>query len=103
MLTPRDDTRSPSLFIAPAALTDANQQAARASRYHHEGGAQRITGVRLISPKTYQPIEALTYLQKQKALEVGQDKEWLVEVTLDGGRKKQSKDLRPDLPLVVRF
>lgn len=103
MLTPRDDTHSPSLFIAPKALTDASEQAARASRYHQAEGAQRITSVRLLSPRTYQPIDALAYLTKQKALEAGQDKEWLVEVTFDGGKKKKSKDLRPDLPLVVRF
>jgi hypothetical protein len=29
--------------------------------------------------------------------------EWLLEVTFDRGRKGQTKDLRPELPVVCRF
>jgi hypothetical protein len=103
MLTPRDDTRSPALFITPSALTDTSQQAMRASLYHHPLGVLRITMVRLISPKTYQPIASLTYLQKEHLLGVKRGDQWLLELTFDGGRKKKSKDLRPDLPLVIRY
>lgn len=62
MLTPRDDTRSPALFIEPRALTDTGERAERALLYHHPIGTRRITAIRQISPKTYQPIAALTYL-----------------------------------------
>jgi glyoxalase-like protein len=103
MLTPRDDTRSPALFVEPAALTDTTGQAARASKFHHPIGVHRITGIRLVSPKTYQPIDALTYLEKQHVVGVERGEQWLLELTFDGGEKKKSKDLRPDLPLVVRY
>ncbi len=103
MLTPRDDTRSPSLFISPRALSDTGEQAVRASRYHHPIGVRRVTAVRLVSPKKYQPIEPLTYLQKLRVLGVEQGDEWLVELTFDGGKRKKPKDLRPDLPLVIRY
>jgi hypothetical protein len=103
MLTPRDDTRSPSLFISPRALTDMGEQAARASLYDHPLGVHRVTAIRLLSPKTYQPIEALAYLQKLHVLGVEQDQKWLVELTFDGGNRDKSKDLRPDLPLVIRY
>ncbi len=103
MLTPRDDTRSPSLFISPRALADVRQQAARASLYHHPIGVHRVSGIRLVSPKTYQPIEPLSYLQKLHVIGVEQGEEWLVELTFDGGKRKESNDLRPDLPLVIRY
>ncbi len=103
ILTPRDDTRSPSLFITPAALTDTQEQAARAARFNHPIGVHTVTGVRLISPETYQPIAALTYLQKQGILSTGRGETWLLELTFDGGKKGKSKDLRPDLPLIVRY
>jgi hypothetical protein len=88
MLTPRDDTRSPALFIEPRALTDTREQAARASHYHRPIGFRRITGIRLIFPKTYQPIAPLTYLQTQHVLSMAQGDQWLLELTLDGGKNK---------------
>ena len=103
MLTPRDDTRSPALFIEPRALTDTGEQAARASLYHHPIGSRRITAIRLISPKTYQPIASLKYLQTQHVLSIKQGDQWLLELTFDGGKRKKSKDLRPDLPIVIRY
>lgn len=103
MLTPREDTHSPALYIEPRALTDQDKQAALAARFHHPLGVHRITSVRLVSPKTYQPIESLAYLQKQKIVGFRQSEEWLLELTFDDGKKKRSKDLRPTLPLVLRY
>jgi len=103
MLTPRDDTRSPALFIEPHALSDTKEQAARAALYHHSIGVRRMTGVRLVSPKTYEPIEALRYLEKQGLVRVGKGGEWMAELTFDGGKQGKMKDLRPDLPLVIRY
>lgn len=103
MFTPRDDSTSPSLFVSPRALADTAEQAARASRYQHEIGVHRVTAVRLITPKVYQPIEPLTYVQKQRVLDMEQGDEWRVELTFDGRTKNKSKDLRPELPLVVRY
>jgi hypothetical protein len=30
-------------------------------------------------------------------------KEWAIELTFDDGRKAETKDLRPDLPLIIRY
>jgi hypothetical protein len=103
MLTPRDDTQSPSLFISPRTLEDAHAQEVRASLYHHSMGVQRVTSIRLISPNTYQPIESLTYLQELHVIDLGRGEEWLVELTFDGGKNNKSQDLRPSLPLVLRY
>ena len=103
MLTPRDDTRSPALFIEPRSLADPVEQEARAAHYHHLNGVRRISAIRLISPKTYQSIASLTYLEEQQLLSVKQGDQWILEVTFDGGKEKKSGDLRPDLPLIVRY
>jgi hypothetical protein len=103
MLTPRDDTRSPALFIEPRALTDTGEQAARALLYHHAVGARRVTAIELISPKTYQSIAPLKFLQTEHILSLKQGDQWLLVLTFDGGKRKQSKDLRPDLPIIIRY
>lgn len=103
MLTPRDDTRSPALFIEPHALADPAEQAKRGALYHHPIGSRRLTGIRLTTPDAYEPIAALKYLQEKDLLSVGRGNQWLLELSLDGGAKKSSKDLQPDLPVVVRY
>src|SRR5215831_13565500 len=94
MLTPREDTRSPALYIEPRALTDQAKQAALAAKFHHPLGVRRITSVRLVSPNSYQPIAPLSYLQQQRILSAGHGEQWLLELTFDSGKKKKSKDLR---------
>jgi len=103
MLTPRDDTRSPALFVEPLSFTDTKEQAARAALYHHAIGVHRITAVRLVSPKAYQRIVPITYLEERHLLSVAADDQWRLELTFDDGKKGKSADLRPDLPLIVRY
>jgi hypothetical protein len=103
MLTPREDTTSPSLFISPRALSDKNEQAVRAARFHHVVGVHQITAVSLIAPKKYRRIEPLSYLNRMHILGVDQGDEWAVELTFDGGKNGKSRDLRPDLPLAIRY
>jgi hypothetical protein len=111
ILTPRDDTQSPSLFLTPRSLgvnEEANRRLIRsnspdAAVYNHPLGVHRITRLGLDSPPHYQPIAAFTYLQKQGLLRSGPGKEWTLEVTFDGGKQGKTKDMRPDLPLVVHY
>jgi hypothetical protein len=62
-----------------------------------------MTSIRLTSPESYRPIEALEYLRGLHLLAVEPGDAWLLEVTFDEAARKQSKDLRPDLPIVVRY
>jgi hypothetical protein len=103
MLNPREDTKSPALFVEPRELTDAGKQAELAARSHHPNGCRRMTSIRLTSPESYRPIEALEYLRGLHLLAVEPGDAWLLEVTFDEAARKQSKDLRPDLPIVVRY
>jgi hypothetical protein len=110
MLMPRDDTRSPAMSIHPRPLpvpTDANAQMIRArgdaALLVHPNGVQRVTHVRLIAPRSYQPIAALIYLREQHVIELSAGSEWAVELTFDRGAQGKSNDLRPGLPLLIRY
>ena len=108
ILTARDDTKSPSFFIEPDVLsvkekgkTDKNDS--KPGALQHGIGVQRITEIRLVRPKGYQPVAAFAYLEKARILQSSEGNEWAVEITFDGGQKSQTKDLRPDLPLVIHY
>lgn len=111
ILTAREDTRSPSLFVEPQSLavdeaknrTAIQKKSPDAAVFQHPLGVQRITGVHLVSPGDYQPVTAVTYLEKLHIVSVQPGKEWLLELTFDGGKQGESKDLRPDLPLIIRY
>jgi hypothetical protein len=96
ILTPRDDTTSPSLFISPRELAEHNPTPKEAI------DPRRITAVRLVEPPAYAPIPALQYAERERLLDVGRGPAWLVEVTLDGGRSGAVDDFRPELPLRIR-
>jgi len=111
ILTARDDTKSPSFFVEPRALAvdevknrvAIQNKSPDAAIFHHPLGVQRVTGVHLVSPGAYQPAPAVTYLEKLGVVSVQPGKEWLLELTFDDGKQGKSKDLRPDLPLVIRY
>ena len=111
ILTARDDTKSPSFFIEPAELAvkenakiDTASPARTASpASDHPIGVERITDIQLIRPKEYQPVAAFTYLEKAGIFTSAEGKEWAIEITFDRGRKVQTKDLRPDLPLIIHY
>jgi hypothetical protein len=98
--------------------------------FQHPIGVERITAIQIIRPKEYQPVPAFTYLEKAgifKSIEGnewsdqgerhvrpscegsgraqrGNDEiQWTIELTFDSGRKAQTKDLRPDLPLLIHY
>ena len=111
ILTARDDTKSPSIFVEPSSLSvdEAKNIAAikmksgDAAVFQHPLGVQRITAVRLVSPSNYRPAPAVLYLEKVGLVTVQSGDEWLLELVFDGGKTGSSKDLRPDLPLRLRY
>jgi len=137
ILTARDDTKSPSFFIEPAVLAvkeEANRKIPendpKHASFQHPIGVERITEIRIVRPKAYQPVAAFTYLEKAGIFKASEGTEWsdrgerhvrlsregsgraqretdeiqwAVEITFDAGRKAQTKDLRPDLPLIIHY
>ena len=90
ILTPRDDTKSPSFFIEPPVLA-VKQEANRGlpdndpkrALFQHPIGVERITEIRLVRPKEYQPIAAFTFLEKAAIFKSTEGKEWAIEITFD--------------------
>jgi hypothetical protein len=110
ILTPRDDTKSPSFFIEPPVLAvkeESNrglpENDPKRAFFQHPIGVERITEIRLVRPTEYQPIAAFAFLEKAAIFKSTEGKEWAIEITFDGGRKSQTKDLRPDLPLLIHY
>jgi hypothetical protein len=101
ILTARDDTKSPSFFIEPDVLSVKAQTNRKID--NHPVGVERINAIQLIRPKEYQPVAAFTYLENAGIFKSTEGKEWAVEITFDNARKAQTKDLRPDLPLVIHY
>jgi hypothetical protein len=110
ILTPRDDTKSPSFFIEPPVLAvkeEANRKLpendSKRALFEHPIRVERVTEIRIVRPKAYQPIAAFTYLEKAGIFKASEGTAWAVEITFDAGRKAQTKDLRPDLPLIIHY
>jgi hypothetical protein len=115
ILTTRDDTKSPSFFIEPPVLAvkeeanrkidknDPHNASPASDRFQHPIGVERVTDIRIVRPKEYQPVASFTYLEKAGIFKSSEGKEWAIEITFDGGRKVQTKDLRPDLPLIIHY
>lgn len=106
ILTPRDDTTSPSLFVSPRKLPpgeDMNARQVKAELLSHPIGVKRVTAVRLVAPLAYTAIPALTYYQEQGVLARDAGDEWMIELTFDGATRGERKDFRPELPLVIRY
>jgi len=110
ILTARDDTKSPSFFIEPPVLAvkeEANRKLAendpKRSKFKHPIGVERVTAIQIIRPKEYQPVAAFTYLENAGIFKVSEGTKWAIEITFDAGRKSQTKDLRPDLPLIIHY
>jgi hypothetical protein len=62
-----------------------------------------MTAIRIVRPRAYQPIAPFTYLEKAGVVKAEEGNEWAVDVTFDHGRKAQTKDLRPDVPLIIHY
>jgi hypothetical protein len=109
ILTPRDDTTSPSIGIHPGGVSedpalDVSRRDLRAAgALNHPIGVKRVTLVRLITPPGYRPIDAVSYVQKLGVMDVVAGSEWTLELTFDGAAQGKSRDFRPDLPLRIRY
>jgi hypothetical protein len=112
MLTPRENAQAPSVFVTPAylAIDEAKNRALasgttkEASDFRHKNGAKRITALRLVAPEPKNLAGLPTDDLRQMGivtLEAGGT--WVLELTLDGGALKQTRNLRPHLPLVVKY
>ena len=120
----------PVLAVKEEANRKLPENDPKRANFQHPIGVERITSIQIIRPKEYQPVAAFTYLEKAGIFKSTEGKEWsdggerhvrpsregsgraqrgndeiqwAIEITFDAGRKDQTKDLRPDLPLVIHY
>ena len=110
MLTPKEMPRAVSLSISShVRSTDekANEELAKdpvkGAMFLHPNGARRLTGVRVVAPAAEALPPAAAYLAGHKLLQLQVGKDWILEATLDQGKQGATRDLRPDLPMILHY
>jgi hypothetical protein len=102
MITDGTDSTSPSVWVVARSAVADNGDAPEAARAH-SNGARRITRLHLTIPRSAPESEALQVLRSSGVADVARGDAWLLVVTLDTGRQGRVEDLRPALPLIVKF
>jgi hypothetical protein len=108
MMTPKEASKAVSLSISSHAESTSENEAVagdpiKGAMFLHPNGARRLTGVRVVAPGADGLPPAAAYLAEHGLLEFEVGREWLLDVTLDDGRQGVARDLRPDLPMVIRY
>jgi hypothetical protein len=110
MATPRADTLGPSVWVVPRSMAVSEDSVARAVRgdsgaawtHAHPIGVHRLTAVQVYAPSVnLTPVTQLANRLGLARFDAGPS--WLVELTFDNGARHRTKDLRPELPLIVRY
>ena len=108
MLTPKEMPKAISLSIHPAGTSEKeNEMLARDPvkgwMFLHPNGARRLTGLRVVAPSADALPPAASYIAKLGPVKFDVGKQWLLEVTLDNGKQRKTKNLEPDLPMVIHY
>jgi len=108
MMTPKEMPSAVSLSISShsesmRAGDHAAREAGKDPVFHHPNGAQRLTRVRVVAPGADRLPPAASYVAGHGLVKFDVGSPWLLDVTLDNGSKGVTKDLRPDLPMVVHY
>ncbi len=110
IMTPREMPQAVSLSISShtASTRESDNEAlardpVKGAMFNHPNGTRRLTAVRVIAPNPNLLPPAASYLAKYGLVAFGIGGRWQLEVTLDKGRQGVTKDLEPDLPLVIHY
>jgi hypothetical protein len=109
LVTTAADSMAPGVFVVPRgmALTGwidrVRRDTARAPMLQHPLGVRRVTGVRVVVTRPDAMPPNVRLLRDAGVLQVEQGAGPLVELTFDGGSRGATKDLRPELPLLIRY
>lgn len=109
MLTPKETPKAVSLSVAshPKAPESENEallkDPVKGAVFRHPNGARRLTRLRVVAPGADGIPPSAAYVAGLGQVKFDVGKQWLLEVTLDAGKKGVTKDLQPDLPMVVHY
>lgn len=76
---------------------------AKGAMFRHPNGARRVTGVRMVVPSAADLPPAARYLSDAGVAAFETGTAWRIELVLDGGQRRKTADLRPVLPLVLKY
>ena len=110
MMTPREMPKAVSLSISSysssaresdnAALA---QDLVKGAVFLHPNGARRLTALRVVAPSADRFPPAASYLAAHGLVTFDTGNRWLFDVTLDNGKQGVTKDLEPELPVVIHY
>jgi len=109
MMTPKEMPRAVSLSISShgGERESANEMLARdpvkGAMFLHPNGARRLTGLRVVAPGADGFPPAASYIAGHRLVKFDVGSRWLLDVTLDGGKQGVTRNLEPDLPMIVRY
>jgi hypothetical protein len=110
MMTPKEMSKALSLSISshPASTRESENEMVvkdpiKGAMFLHPNGARRLTGMRVIAPSADSLPPAASYIADHGLVKFDVGKQWLLEVTLDNGKQRKTKNLQPDLPMVIHY
>jgi hypothetical protein len=109
MLTPKEMPKAVSLSISSHAVGSRkiNEALARDpgknAVFQHPNGARRLTAVRVVAPAADRLPPAAAYLAGHGLMRFDVGGPWLLDVTLDHGAQGVTRDLQPELPMVIHY
>ena len=110
IMTPREMPKAVSLSISShssAARESENAALARdplkGAVFLHPNGARRLTALRVVAPSADRLPPAASYLAGHGLVTFDTGSRWLLDVTLDNGKQGVTKDLEPELPVVIHY
>jgi hypothetical protein len=109
LVTTLRDSLAPGVFVVPrsmglpAWIDRMGRDSTGASLLEHPLGVRRLTAVRVVVAHPDGMAPSVRRLHDAGVLRVEPGAAPLVELTFDGGARGATKDLRPTLPLLVRY
>jgi hypothetical protein len=93
----------PALFINPYGSRPDSAPPEQREPLDHPLGVREISGVHIVSAGCELPTDPLRAVQERGIATFSQGEGHLLELTFDGGAQGGVADLRPELPLLLRW
>jgi hypothetical protein len=110
MMTPKEMSKAVSLSISshPASTRESENEVllrdpVKGAMFLHPNGARRLTGLRVVAPSADSFPPAASYIADHRLVKFDVGRRWLLEVTLDNGKQGKTRNLEPDLPIVIHY
>ena len=103
ILTPRETPTALRLFVPAHPSIGPDADPVDPATRIHPNKTHRVSAVRVIAPSADALPPAARFLADHGAATFDVGTEWLLDVTLDDGAQHAVRDLRPTLPILVRY